>query len=142
MWPNFIKGLLIWKINNFDQTLIFSHSPFHHLVQEVNEIWYPWRASINLLRYQISSTSCTRWWNGKWLHVRFWSKLFSMKLTLFNTKHFKHSFTCKCNSQLFIRFCNYGDYHGYCNYGTYLYITLYCPFQSIFTTWMTDSCTN
>ena len=30
-------------------------------IQEVNEIWYPGRAIINLLRYKMSLTSCTKW---------------------------------------------------------------------------------
>ena len=33
--------------NNFDT---FNCSPFHHIVQEVDEIWYPGRAIIRLLR--------------------------------------------------------------------------------------------
>ena len=45
---------------NFDQTLTFNRSPFHHFVQKVNEIWYPGRAIIKPLRYQISLTSCTK----------------------------------------------------------------------------------
>ena len=36
-------------------------------VQEVNEIWYPGRSIIRLLRYQISVTSCTKWLNNKHL---------------------------------------------------------------------------
>ena len=48
--------------SNLDQKLTFNHSSFHHIVQEVNEIWYPGRAIINLLRYQMSLTSCTEWW--------------------------------------------------------------------------------
>ena len=29
------------------------------------EIWYPERAIIELLKYQISFTSSTKWWNGE-----------------------------------------------------------------------------
>ena len=32
----------------------FNHMPFHHFVQEVNEIWYPKYTIIKLLIYQIS----------------------------------------------------------------------------------------
>ena len=62
--------LIYRSSDNFDQLL---NSPFHHFVQEVNEIWYPGRAVIKLLRYQISLTSCTKWRNDKGLNV---SKLF------------------------------------------------------------------
>ena len=46
--------------NNFYEILSFNLSPFNHFVQEVNEIWYPGRAIVRLLRYQISLTSCTK----------------------------------------------------------------------------------
>ena len=47
----------------------FNHSSFHHFVQEVNEIWYPGRDIIKLLRYQISLISCTKWQNDDQLNV-------------------------------------------------------------------------
>ena len=51
--------------NDFDQTLAFNCLPFNHFVQEVNVIWYPGSAIINLLRDLISLTSYTKWRNGK-----------------------------------------------------------------------------
>ena len=63
--------------------LAFNCSPFHHSVQEVNEIWYPGRAIIRLPSYQISLTSCTKWRNDDQLKVSIWSKLFCRKLSLF-----------------------------------------------------------
>ena len=51
--------------NNFDQMLIFNHSPFHQFAQEVNALRYPGSDSTNLLRYQISLTYCIKWWNDK-----------------------------------------------------------------------------
>ena len=32
--------------NNFDQTFTFNCTPFHCFLTEVNEIWYPGRATI------------------------------------------------------------------------------------------------
>ena len=55
--------------NNFDQPLTFILLLFRHFVQEVNEIWYPGRASINLLRYQILLASCTKWPNNERLKI-------------------------------------------------------------------------
>ena len=37
--------------DNLDHTLTFNHSSFCYIVQEVNEIWYPGRATIKFLRY-------------------------------------------------------------------------------------------
>ena len=62
--------------NNFDHMLTFNWSPFHHFIQEADEIWYPGRVIIKLLGYQISLTSCTKWWNDEQLKVRVWSKLY------------------------------------------------------------------
>ena len=49
--------------NNFDQCLpsIACHSAI--LYRKSVIIWYPGRAIVKLLRYQISSTSCRKWWN-------------------------------------------------------------------------------
>ena len=41
----------------------------HNFVQEVSEIWYPGRAIINLLSYQILFAFCTKWWNDEQLKV-------------------------------------------------------------------------
>ena len=65
--------------NDSDQTLTISRLLFHYFVQEANEIWYPGRAVIKLLRYQISLTSCTKWRNDEWLNVSVWSNYFSGK---------------------------------------------------------------
>ena len=81
MWPNFWK----WNFpqNNFDQTLTFNHLPFGHFVQQVNEIWYPGRAIIVLLRYWILLTFFAKWKNGDSLNVSIWSKLFCKKSSYF-----------------------------------------------------------
>ena len=53
----------------------FNCSTFCHLVHvhvhvhKVNENWYPGRAIIKCLRYQIQLTSCTKWWNDDRLNV-------------------------------------------------------------------------
>ena len=60
----------------------FSRLPFHYFVQEVNEIWYPGRTIINLLRYQILLTSCTKWWYTNQLKICVSSKLFHGKASL------------------------------------------------------------
>ena len=70
------------KRDTFPQMLTFNRSPFRHFVQEVNEIWYPGRAIINLLRYQILLTCCTKWWYSKQLKISVSSKLFRRKVSL------------------------------------------------------------
>ena len=55
--------------NYFDEIITFDHTPFHYFVQKVTTIWYPGRAIIKLCMYQISLTSCTKWWNDKRLNV-------------------------------------------------------------------------
>ena len=62
MRPNFRR-------DTFDQMLTFNRSPFHHCVPDVNDVWYPGRAIIKLLRYQILLASCTKWINSKQLNV-------------------------------------------------------------------------
>ena len=64
--------------NNFDQLLVFNHLLFRHFIQEVNEIWYPWRASINLLRYQILLALCTKCPNNEQRKITVWSKLYDI----------------------------------------------------------------
>ena len=61
---------------NFDQTVIFLCSLFGHFVQRANKIWYLRRLILALHGYQISLTSCMKWWNSKWLKTSSWSKLF------------------------------------------------------------------
>ena len=69
-WLNLQKGTLSCKII----LLIFNCLLFHHFVQEVNEIWSPWWAIINLLTYQILLASCAK--RAKYQAISVWSKLF------------------------------------------------------------------
>ena len=63
-----------------------NHSSFHHFVQEVNEIWCLRSLIIALPGHQDSLTICTKWWNGKWLKVSTWSKLFYRKCPFFKMR--------------------------------------------------------
>ena len=52
-----LESRLVIPQNNFDKTLTFNRSSFHHSIQEINEIWYPRSLIITLPGHQVSLTS-------------------------------------------------------------------------------------
>ena len=64
-----LESRLVIPQNNFDKTLTFNRSSFHHSIQEINEIWYPRSLIITLPGHQVSLTAYKKWWNGEWLSL-------------------------------------------------------------------------
>ena len=65
--------------------LTFNDLSFRHFVQEVNEIQYLRSLLIALTGYQISLTSCTKWWNDEQLKGKCFFFLFEI-----NTRNYHY----------------------------------------------------